>query len=74
MDVPREVDGFRVTANGNYAFESSIPGSITLPDALSNIGEDAFLDYGKLTLTVTEGSFAERYAKEHDIPYVFTTE
>ena len=142
MDVPCEIDGFLVTAIGDYAFESStlekitlpdtvisigrgafqwcfslteitlpdslisigsnafvdvslsritLPDSlisigrgafnycqslteITLPESLTSIGEDAFIDCYNLTLTVSEGSYAEQYAKENEIPYIILDE
>jgi len=114
LSIPGELDGLHVTAIGEYAFESSTPeriilpdtvisigdrafarcfslteitlpeslisigdgafaesslGQITLPGSLAFIGEDGFYGYANLTLTVTEGSYAEQYAKENGIPY-----
>lgn len=42
VDLPREIDGFRVTAIGDYAFESTVLEKITLPDSLISIGRSAF--------------------------------
>jgi hypothetical protein len=37
---------------------------------VTEIGEDAFMECEELVLSVAEGSYAEEYAKENDIPYV----
>ena len=48
--------------------------SLTIPDSVMRIGDGAFTGCEELTLSVAEGSYAEQYAKENGIPYVFTTE
>lgn len=44
--------------------------SVTIPSSVTAISRSAFDSCKKLTLSVTQGSFAEEYAKENDIPYV----
>ena len=48
--------------------------SVTLPASVTSIGILAFDGCDALTLSVQEGSFAEQYAKEKNIPYVIATE
>ncbi len=43
--------------------------SLVLPESVNTIGEDAFTGCGQLVLTVTSGSYAERYAINNDIEY-----
>ena len=43
---------------------------VAIPAGVSQIGEDAFLECDRLTLLVAEGSYAEQYAKENNIPYL----
>ena len=42
---------------------------LTIPGSVTEIGRDAFYMCRDLTLTVPEGSYAEQYAKENEIPY-----
>jgi len=46
--------------------------SVSIPYSVTEIGDNAFRDCKLLTLRVVEGSYAEQYAKEHDIPYINT--
>ena len=48
--------------------------SVTIPDSVTSIGNSAFGDCGDITLIVEEGSSAEQYAKENNIPYALATE
>jgi len=47
--------------------------SVTIPASVTSIGDWAF-ECDNLTLTVTEGSVAEQYAKQNGIPYVFSSD
>ncbi len=40
---------------------------IYLPESIKMIGEEAFLNCGRLTILTPAGSFGHRYAKEHNI-------
>ncbi len=40
---------------------------IYLPESIKMIGEEAFLNCGRLTIRTPAGSFGHRYAKEHNI-------
>ncbi len=44
VDVPEEIDGYKVTAIGLYAFEEKSVRSVTLPDTVVSIGYGAFRD------------------------------
>ncbi len=56
---------------GVYAFEGcSKLKSLTIPPSVTSIGEDAFANCAAdFKLTVTAGSYAEKYAKQYKIPY-----
>lgn len=43
---------------------------ITIPETVTQIGDDAFADCEKIVVYTVTGSAAEEYAIEHDIPYV----
>ena len=59
-----------VVSIGDYAFESCIELSrIELPSTVTSIGECAFVYCSSLTIYGETGSYAERYAKENDIPF-----
>ena len=76
-----------VISIGNGAFSSCISlDSVTLPESVTSIGEDAFWNCGTskktesgwefyeeshLVLSVAEGSYAEQYARDNGIAYVF---
>ena len=62
-----------VASIGEYAF-SICRGleKLTIPDSVKFIGEKAFDRWLDLTLEVTEGSYAEEYAKENGIPFMPT--
>ena len=43
---------------------------VLIPPSVRSIGEDVFYGCKELTLSVTEGSFAEQYADYYEIPYI----
>ena len=45
--------------------------SLTVPPSVTVIGEDAFKGCPDLILTVYEGSVAEQYAIDNNIPYTY---
>ena len=61
-----------VTKIGERAF-SNCAGltDITIPASVTEIGKNAFEGCGKVTLTVEKGSYAEQYAEENKILYVY---
>jgi len=48
--------------------------SLAIPAGVTAIDELAFSGCASLALTVAEGSFAETYARENGIPYVYNAE
>ena len=46
---------------------------IYIPENIYEIAEDAFMECPNVTLYVTKGSYAEEYAKENDLSYVYDT-
>jgi len=60
-----------VTSIGDSAF-SWCDGltSVTIPANVTSIGEDAFAGCDELVLSVTEGSYAEEYAMENNLPFI----
>ena len=45
--------------------------SVTLPDSVTAIGEDAFEGHVNLTLVVGRGTYGEQYAKQNDMKYTY---
>ncbi len=61
----------RTAAFGDYAFcMCSYLTSITIPDSVTDIGDEAFSFCAKtLTVTVDRGSCAEQYCKDNGLNY-----
>ena len=63
--LPETVRSIGVLAFGNqYALKE-----LYVPQGVSEIGANAFKSCRNLTLNVAEGTYAETYAKENNIPY-----
>ena len=61
-----------VTSIADWAFAGcSALSSAIVPASVTSIGYDAFGECPLLTLTVESGSYAEQYAIENNIPYVY---
>ena len=64
-----------VTHIGNGAFRNcSNLKKIELPESIISIGNGTFLGCRKLILIVVKGSYAETYAKEHGLKYIYKGE
>lgn len=48
--------------------------NVVIPGEVTAIGENAFASCQELTLTVIPGSYAEQYAIDNNIPYVYAAE
>lgn len=55
----------------SYAFPRVPPGSISLPDSLAIIAEDAFESYSGITFTVVPGSYAEQWCIDNGLPIAY---
>ncbi len=73
LSVPDELDGHSVTVIGDGVFSDCIQlESVTVPDSVTAIGKDAFISCSdRLILTVGHGSYAETYARENDLQYMY---
>lgn len=72
LEIPAELDGHPVSSIGAESFyEYDKLTSVTIPDGVTSIGEDAFLCCDNLTIKVAPGSFAEQYAKDNQIPFTY---
>ena len=49
VKIPAAFNGYPVTSIGNYAFWGSSLTSVIIPDSVTSIGDNAFLDCGSLT-------------------------
>ncbi len=59
-----------VKSIGEWAFDGCESlNTINLPDSLTNIGEGAFFGCRGLTIYGEEGSYAQMYAEENEIPF-----
>ena len=73
LTIPAKLDGYAVTAIGyeTFAWCDSLT-SITIPESVTSIGKHAFQSCSNLNLTVSPDSYAEKYAKNQGIPYVYS--
>ena len=62
-----------VTEIGMYAFFGcGVLSSLSLPDSLESVGDKAFAQCDpSLTLTVGQGSWAEKFCEENGLPYTY---
>ena len=68
IDIPNSV-----TSIGDYAFSGCIAlTSIDIPNSVTSIESGAFHNCTNLTIYCEQGSYAETYAKENNIPIVYT--
>lgn len=73
LAIKKTLDGIPVTSIGEYAFSCCFSlTSVSIPDSVTSIGNNAFfiLSDSDLTLTVGRDSYAAQYAEENYIPYI----
>lgn len=63
-------DGLQTIGGYAFIYCASLE-TLTIPASVTSIGGYAFEGCYNLTLTVTKGSYAETYAINNDIPYVY---
>ncbi len=69
--IPEKINGTTVRVIGENAFKNNVGlKSITIPSCVTYIEEGAFEGCIGLTICCEEGSYAETYAIENDIPYI----
>lgn len=62
-----------VTSIGEYAFfDCADLTNAKIPNSVINIGNDAFTDCENVTISCSQGSYAEQYAKDNNINYRYT--
>lgn len=66
--IPEEIDGYKVSAIGGWAFEScTFLTNITIPDSVTSIGSGAFSDCTSLTsITIPKGVISLGYINVFD--------
>ena len=62
-------NGVHLIGEEAFAWCNSLD-SVVISSAVTSIEPNAFKDCPKLTIHAPAGSFAEQYAKEHNIPFV----
>ncbi|MDD3469342.1 MAG: hypothetical protein PHE53_05100 [Thermoguttaceae bacterium] len=69
--IPSQIDGLPVVSIGYGAF-GGCTGLIlvTIPSSVTSIGEDTFGESFDLAIHAPSGSYAEKYAKEGNIPFM----
>ena len=66
-------DGVTSIGKGTFRYCPNLE-SVVIPESVSSIGESAFGDFfsgDNITLTVTEGSFAEQYCIDNELTYIY---
>ena len=59
---------------GNFAFSQCVSlVKINLPSSISYIATEAFYECGNLTIYCDQDSYAEQFAKDHNIPVIYNT-
>ena len=65
MEIPENV-----TEIGNRAFSGcEALTDVIIPESVTKIGDYSFANCANLTIHAAAGSYAEKYAKEHGIPF-----
>lgn len=72
VEIPTEINGKPVTEIGSGAVEGEEITTIIIPESVTKIAENAFPKNAEITLEVKSNSYAEQYAKGHDMNYELT--
>ena len=71
ITIPSTINGKSVTSIGGSAFEGCTGlTSITIPNSVTSIGRYAFYGCTGLTIYGKQGSYAETYANDNNIPFI----
>ncbi len=73
VEIPDSLNGLPITSIGDNAFVNrSGLYSVTVPESIQSIADNAFDLCPNLILRVYPGSYAEQYAVDHNISYEYT--
>jgi len=72
--IPEYIGNNKVTMIGKGAFRGSGIKTITLPNSIEEISDDAFMECNGLQIRTFLNSFSHKYAEKHNIPLVILSD